>query len=49
MNTTKRAFLIFRFPKMLDEDFKKITAKIKLDETPNEIKGWKVFYNEVLR
>jgi hypothetical protein len=48
INAIKRAFLMHRFPTMIDEDFKKITAKINIGETPHEIKGWEMFYNKIL-
>ena len=48
INSIKRAFLMLCFPKMIDDDFKKITTKINIGETPNEIEGWQVFYNKVL-
>lgn len=47
-NSIKRAFLMFQFPKMIDDDFKKITAHINIGETPIEIEGWQSFYNKVL-
>lgn len=48
INTIKRAFLMYRFPTMIDEDFKTITAKINIGETPEQIEGWQMFYNKVL-
>jgi hypothetical protein len=48
INSIKRAFLMFRFPKMLDDDFKKVTAKINIGEIPNEIDDWQIFHNKVL-
>lgn len=48
INANKRAFLMYRFPTMIDEDFKTITAKINIGETPKEIEGWQMFYNKVL-
>lgn len=48
INAIKRAFLMYRFPTMIDEDFKKNTAKINIGETPDEIKGWEMFYNKIL-
>ena len=48
INANKRAFLMYRFPTMIDEDFKTITAKINIGETPEEIEGWQMFYNKVL-
>jgi len=47
INSIKRAFLMFRFPKMIDDDFKNITAKINIGETPNEIEGWQMFYKKI--
>jgi len=49
INSIKRAFLMFRFPKMIDDDFKNITAKINIGETPNEIEGWQMFYKKIFR
>ena len=46
INSIKRAFLMFRFPKMIDDDFKTITSKINIGETPNEIEGWQIFHNK---
>jgi serine/threonine protein kinase len=48
INAIKRAFLMFRFPTMADEDFKTITSKINIGETPKEIKGWQMFYNKIV-
>jgi hypothetical protein len=48
INAIKRAFLMYRFPTMIDEDFKTITAKINIGETPNEIDEWQIFYNKIL-
>lgn len=48
INSIKRAFLMYRFPIMIDEDFKTIIAKINIGETPDEIKGWEMFYNKVI-
>lgn len=48
INAIKRAFLMYRFPTMIDEDFKIITAKINIGETPDEIKGWEMFYSKIL-
>jgi hypothetical protein len=48
INANKRAFLMYRFPTMIDEDFKTITAKINIGETPEEIEGWQRFYKKVL-
>jgi len=47
INAIKRAFLMFRFPKMIDSDFKIITAKISIGEIPDEIEGWTGFYNQL--
>jgi len=48
INAIKRAFLMYRFPKMADEDYKTITSKINIGETPKEIIGWQMFYNNVI-
>lgn len=48
-NAIKRAFLMYRYPTMIDEDIKMITSKINLGETPEVIEGWQMFYNKVLR
>jgi serine/threonine protein kinase len=48
INAIKRAFLMYRYPKMADEDFKTITSKINIGETPKEIIGWQKFYNNVI-
>ena len=48
INAIKRAFLMYRFPTMIDEDFKTITSKINIGKTPEEIKGWQMFYNKVI-
>ncbi|MBU3661390.1 MAG: glycosyltransferase family 2 protein [Flavobacteriales bacterium] len=48
INASKRAFLMYRFPTMNDEDFKKITSMINIGETPIEIEGWQMFYKKVL-
>lgn len=48
INAIKRAFLMYRFPTMIDEDFKTFTAKINIGETPDEIKGWEMLYNKVI-
>ena len=47
-NAIKRAFLMYRFPTMIDEDFKTITSKINIGETPKEIEDWQIFYNKVM-
>lgn len=49
VNATKRAFLLLRFPKMQESNFKKITQKINSGEVPTEINGWELFYQEVLK
>lgn len=48
INAIKRAFLMYRFPTMIDQDFKTITAKINIGETPDEIKDWDMFYNKII-
>ena len=47
-NAIKRAFLMYRFPTMIDEDFKTITSKINIGETPKEIEEWQMLYNKVM-
>ena len=47
INAIKRAFLMYRFPTMNDEEFKTITAKINIGETPHKIESWQVFYDKI--
>ena len=42
-NSTKRAYLIYKFPQMKDGDFQKITAIINTGDIPPEIIGWEEF------
>lgn len=42
-NSTKRAYLLYKFPQMKDGDFQKITAIINTGDIPPEIIGWEEF------
>jgi len=44
LNLTKRAYLLWRFPKMDNDSFQKLTARINVGEEPDEIKGWEKFW-----
>ena len=44
LNATKRAYLLWRFPKMDNSSFQKLTARINIGEEPDEIKGWERFW-----
>lgn len=44
LNATKRAFMLWRFPKMDNDNFQKLTARINVGEEPDEIKGWEDFW-----
>lgn len=44
LNATKRAFMLWRFPKMDNDNFQKLTARINVGEEPDEIKGWEKFW-----
>ncbi|WP_179006454.1 glycosyltransferase [Winogradskyella forsetii] len=48
INMIKRAFLMLNYPKMLDLEFRSLTAKINLGEIPLEIKGWENFMTKVI-
>jgi len=48
LNTTKRAYLLFKFPTMKNDAFQKFTAIINSGENPNEISGWEEFYNQLI-
>jgi hypothetical protein len=42
-NVTKRAYLLYKYPTMKDEDYQKITAIINTGDIPPEIIGWEEF------
>jgi glycosyltransferase involved in cell wall biosynthesis/SAM-dependent methyltransferase len=44
LNATKRAYLLWIFPKMDNDSFQKLTARINVGEEPDEIKGWEKFW-----
>ena len=44
LNATKRAYLLWKFPKMDNDSFQKLTARINVGEEPDEIKGWEKFW-----
>ena len=44
LNATKRAYLLWRFPKMDNDSFQKLTARINVGDEPDEIKGWEKFW-----
>lgn len=44
LNATKRAFLLWRFPRMANESFQRLTALINEGKEPDEIKGWQTFW-----
>jgi glycogen synthase len=46
-NAVKRAYLLYKFPKMENEIFQKLTKKINKGEKPCEIEGWEEFYNQL--
>lgn len=47
INTIKRAFLLWKNPKMKNEDFQKFTSLINVGEEPKEIKGWECLWRAV--
>jgi hypothetical protein len=47
LNTTKRAYLLYKFPTMNNDIFQKLTAKINSGENPDEISGWEEFFIQV--
>lgn len=46
-NAVKRAYLLYKFPKMEKEIFQRLTGKINIEEIPSEIEGWEDFYNQL--
>jgi len=44
LNATKRAFLLWKFPTMKNDEFQKLTAQINIGEEPTEIRGWENFW-----
>lgn len=44
INACKKAYLLYRFPDMENNSFRKICRKINAGEIPNEIFGWEDFY-----
>jgi hypothetical protein len=46
-NAVKRAYLLYRFPRMEQDKVKILIEKINIGEIPNEINGWKEFYGEL--
>ena len=44
LNATKRAFLLWKFPTMNNDEFQKLTARINIGEEPTEIEGWENFW-----
>lgn len=47
LNATKRAYLLWKFPTMENDMFKKFTQRINNNEEFPEIDGWKDFWDEV--
>ena len=47
INSIKRAYLLWKNPKMKDEEFQKLTAQINSDEEPSEMKGWEKLWKAV--
>lgn len=47
INAIKRAFLLYKNPKMKSEDFQKLTARINVGDEPTEIKGWEKLWRAV--
>ena len=43
----KRAYLLYKFPKMEKDKFQRLTGTINIDEIPSEIEGWEDFYNQL--
>lgn len=46
-NSTKRAFLMWKYPAMEEDLFKYFTAQINNHKIPGEIKGWENFWNAI--
>jgi hypothetical protein len=46
-NAVKRAYLLYKFPKMEKDKFQRLTGKINIGEIPSEIEGWEEFYNQL--
>lgn len=44
LNATKRAYLLWKFPRMDNNSFQKLTSQINFGEEPIEIKGWENFW-----
>jgi|694.fasta_scaffold20965_8 hypothetical protein len=49
INSIKRAYLLRQFPKMKDDDFRKLISIINAGETPNEISDWEEFHKIVMQ
>ncbi len=47
INSIKRAFLLWKNPRMKNEDFQKLTARINTGEEPKEIEGWESLWRAV--
>lgn len=47
INSIKRAFLLYNYPKLDNKEFQKITASINIGEEPIEIKGWEKLWKAV--
>ncbi len=40
LNSIKRAYLVWRFPKMINTEFQRLTARINVGEILQELEGW---------
>lgn len=47
LNSTKRAYLLWKFPTMSSDTFQKFTSRINNGEEPDEIKGWENFWRVI--
>lgn len=47
INSTKRAYLLWKYPEMKGEDFQKLTSRINIGEEPEEITGWEMLWRAI--
>jgi hypothetical protein len=47
LNSTKRAYLLYKHPKMNNETFQRLTQEINNNQIPQEIEGWQLFWYAV--
>ena len=47
INSTKRAFLLWKYPQMENDEFQNITSIINNGKIPKEIEGWESFWDRI--